>query len=71
MVEHCFLLVMYGFCSNKALYSAILLFTLFIVPAAVVRQVIKIWFVHPFICPGIFLELDHEFFLNFGMLLEA
>ena len=25
-------------------------------------------FVHPSICPGVFLELYHQFFLNFGML---
>ena len=30
----------------------------------------KIESVHPFICPGVFLELDHQFFLNFSMVLE-
>ena len=28
-------------------------------------------FVSPSLCPGVFLELDHEFFLNFGMVLET
>ena len=34
-------LVMYGFCSNKALYSASLSFTMFIGPAAVARRVLQ------------------------------
>ena len=29
-VKHCFLLTMYGFCSNNSLQSAILSFTMFI-----------------------------------------
>ena len=31
----------------------------------------KIGSVCPSICPGIFLELYHQFFLNFGMVLES
>ena len=35
---------MYGFCSSKALYSASLLFTMFIGPAAVARWVLQsVW----------------------------
>ena len=34
-------LLMYGFCSNKALYSAILSFTMFIGPAAGARRVLQ------------------------------
>lgn len=39
--QHCFLLVMYGFYSKNPLYSASLLFTMFIGPPAVVRRVLQ------------------------------
>ena len=64
-------LVMYGFCSNKALYLARLSFTMFTRPAAVAWWVLQKGSAYHSFSPGIFLELDHQFFLNFGMVLET
>ena len=64
-------LVMYGFCSNKALYLASLSFTMFTRPAAVAWRVLQKGYAYHSFSPGIFLELDHQFFLNFGMVLET
>ena len=68
--EYCFLFIIYGFCSNKVLYSASLSFTIFIWPAVVALQVLQIR-VSPSFPLGVFLELDHQFFLNVGMVLET
>ena len=65
------LLVMYGFFSNKALYSASFSFTVFIGSATVAQWFLLKESVHSSFFPGIFLELDHQFFLNFGMELET
>ena len=52
-------LVMYGFCSNKTLYSASFSFAMFIGSAAVAQWVLLKGSIHPSFSPGIFLELDH------------
>ena len=66
-------LIMYGFCSDKALYLASLSFTMFIGPVAVARQSYEKESVHPSLSLSlyVFLELDHQLFLNFGMVLET
>ena len=50
-------LVMYGFCSNKALYSASRSFTIFIGPAAVAQQVLQKRVCPSFALSGCFLEI--------------
>ena len=62
-------LVMHGLCSNKYLYSASLSLTVFIGPTALAWPVLRS--VHPSLCLGVFLELDHQFVLNFGKALET
>ena len=65
------LLVMYEFCNSIALYLVGFSFTVFIGPAAVARRVLQKGSVYPSFSLGIFLEMDHQFFLNFGMVLET
>ena len=62
---------MYGYCSNKALYSASFSFTIFTGPAAVAWQVLQNRLCPSFPLPRCFLELDLYFFLNFGVVLET
>ena len=56
--EHFFSLVMYGFYSSKAIYSASLSLTMFIGPVAAVWRVVKIGSVHPSLILVGFLELN-------------
>ena len=58
--KHCFSLVIYKFCGNKALYWAILLFTMFFGPAAVAQQALQ-----NRVCPSFSLS---ECFLGIGSL---
>ena len=58
-------LVMHGFCSNKALYSASLSYTMFLGAAAIAWRVLQNGSVH---C---FLGIGSLVFLNFGMVLET
>ena len=58
--EHCFSLLMYGFCSNTVLYSAIHSFTMFIGQAAAPRQVLQIR-----VCRSFSLGIGSLIFSNF------
>ena len=58
--EHCFSLLMYGFCSNRVLYSAIHSFTMLIGQAAAPRQVLQIR-----VCRSFPLGIESLIFSNF------
>ena len=64
-------LVIYGFCSNKTLYSASPSFPMFIGSAAPARRVLQIGSGHPSLCPDVFLQLDNYFFRNFDVVQET
>ena len=57
--EYCYSLAMHGFCSNKALYTASLSFTMFIGTVAAARQVLQNRVCPSFPFSSVFLELDH------------
>ena len=63
--KHCFSLVIYKFCGNKALYWAILLFTMFIGPAAVAQQVLQNRVCPSFSLSGCFLGIGSLVFFKF------
>ena len=69
--KYFFLLVMYGFCSNKGLYLARISFKHLFGLRQQNGGPRKIGSVHPSLCPSVFLKLDHQIFLNYGMVQES
>ena len=64
-------LVMYGICSNKALYSASFSFTMFIGPAAVAQQVLQNRACLSLTLSECLLKTGSLVFPNFGIMLET